>query len=534
MFRLIIAEDEALAREAITRSIDFAAHGFKLVASCEDGREALEAYRREGADLLITDIYMPQLSGLELARTVHENGDRCRVVIITGHDNFDFARQAIRYQVSDYLLKPITPQEFRNTLDKYRGILSTEAEKQEEMEARLHRSYRNESLARNQLLNRFVSGSLSGDEEAALRASLGDGEAEGASNKLYMIGLLRSPVSEETLRHLGMNDQDVHFLLLNVAEELAQTAPSLTVFPSVENAVLLLLLGSRPEQMESEILGYLEKLSRTFADLTKLPVRSAYSQAASAENLGRAKEEARQAMNLAVASRSREATSYARAKWLARQNCERRRTRLLQLMRNEERDKLEGAVGDYAMALDVVQMDGEKRQEELTELEAGLERQKQAVSPGFLSDGALLSAFDQGHAADFARALLREMQGILRRCASKTDSPAQAMIAKAKRHIHEHYGERSLSLISICQYLNVSISYFSSLFKKESGQTFVEYLTMVRIQAAKRLLTETDRLLYAIADEVGYDSPAYFAAAFKKNTGYTPKQYRKLYRQEET
>lgn len=88
--------------------------------------------------------------------------------------------------------------------------------------------------------------------------------------------------------------------------------------------------------------------------------------------------------------------------------------------------------------------------------------------------------------------------------------------------------------MQLCQHLSVSMSYFSSFFKEETGKTFIEYLTDLRMEKAKNLLAHSDLMLYRIAEEVGYEHPAYFTANFKKQTGFKPKEYRRRFRQEQT
>lgn len=99
----------------------------------------------------------------------------------------------------------------------------------------------------------------------------------------------------------------------------------------------------------------------------------------------------------------------------------------------------------------------------------------------------------------------------------------------AQTYIKEHYADSQLSLMAVSNHANVSLSYFSQIFKEETGKTFVEYLTEVRMDKAKELLRSTDRMLYEIAEQVGYENPAYFTVAFKKQVGLSPRDYRKQF-----
>ena len=111
MYKVLLVDDEALIREAISENIPWEEMGFELIGSCENGREAMERMKEAAPDLLLTDIYMRYVDGIELARYVHENHPDTKTVIISGYDEFEYAKQAVRYQVMEYILKPVTPSE---------------------------------------------------------------------------------------------------------------------------------------------------------------------------------------------------------------------------------------------------------------------------------------------------------------------------------------------------------------------------------------------------------------------------------------
>ena len=109
MYKVLLVDDEILIREAIRENIHWKEMGFELIADCENGREAMEVIRNNTPDLVLTDICMPYVDGIELARYIHENCPDTRTVIISGYDEFEYAKQAVRYQVMEYILKPVTP-----------------------------------------------------------------------------------------------------------------------------------------------------------------------------------------------------------------------------------------------------------------------------------------------------------------------------------------------------------------------------------------------------------------------------------------
>ena len=131
MYKVLLVDDEILIREAIRENIHWKEMGFELIADCENGREAMEVIRNNPPDLVLTDICMPYVDGIELARYIHENCPDTRTVIISGYDEFEYAKQAVRYQVMEYILKPVTPAELTEVLEKARASLDETRAKSE-------------------------------------------------------------------------------------------------------------------------------------------------------------------------------------------------------------------------------------------------------------------------------------------------------------------------------------------------------------------------------------------------------------------
>ena len=108
MYKVLLVDDEVLIREAIRQNIHWEEMGFELIASCENGKQAMEVIEKTPPDLVLTDIYMPYVDGIGLARYIHEHCPDTRTIIISGYDEFEYAKQAVRYQVMEYILKPVT------------------------------------------------------------------------------------------------------------------------------------------------------------------------------------------------------------------------------------------------------------------------------------------------------------------------------------------------------------------------------------------------------------------------------------------
>ena len=241
MYKLMIAEDEALARDAIMRMIDFAAYGFEVVAVCEDGQQAFEAYTRQKPDLVITDINMPFVSGLELAARIDAAGLGTRVIIITGYDDFNYARQAIRSKVASYVLKPVTPDEFREVLQEARKALDEQVARLQLIRDTQRTIHRQNPLVRDQILNRIVQGAADIGEVAADLRTFGIDPDRMA----FLLSLVQIDQPQQAAQSLNVNEQLLRFMVLNVCEELAQDVPGFMAFVMPDGTAALIVIAAR-------------------------------------------------------------------------------------------------------------------------------------------------------------------------------------------------------------------------------------------------------------------------------------------------
>jgi len=213
----MIVEDEPLARDAIMRSIDFVACDFEVVAICEDGREAAELYYKLLPDLVITDICMPFISGLQLAGLIAEAGHGTRVIILTGYDDFDYARSAISHQVSDYILKPVTSKEFAEVLANSKKVLDEQAERRNQISSAQRMLYIVSPLVRDQIMNRLVQGTVEPRSIETEAHSFG----LATDKNFYILSLIELEDVGEATQLLNVSTELLQFMITNIVTELA-------------------------------------------------------------------------------------------------------------------------------------------------------------------------------------------------------------------------------------------------------------------------------------------------------------------------
>ncbi|TYP79259.1 response regulator [Paenibacillus methanolicus] len=531
MYKLVIVDDEALVREAIREQMDWASLGFDCVGDYEDGEEALEHIADNAPDVVLTDICMPFMDGLALTRELASRHPETKVLILTGFDEFDYARQAVELQAFDFILKPVTCAELARALLRLKDELDKDRARKDEYE-RLRKEM-NESLPvlRERFLERLLTSRLP-EREVAERCAYFDLSWNGEWLAAAMFDL-EPPGEEECFSVL--DEELLRFALFNIAQELFALRRGTAVFRDRNNQVLVLLSGAEPDALQEEAAAAAEEL-RIAAD-RYLPARISAGVGRSIQGLASAHlvyDSALSALDyrfvlgrgtiirlMDMEQRSRPALASALAwekeliskmKTATAEETDDVVTRLFAAFRAQaftaEACRIYAQRIALAMAQTVYEMDG------ATDDSLG-----DADTPLFApSKFGTLVEMEQ-----WMKRLCRQAARLIR---GARENFGAGQVAKAKAFVDARYADPELSLGTVCQHVAMSTSYFSTLFKSHAGHTFVEYLTRVRMEQAKALLKLTGKKSSEIAYEVGYADPHYFSGAFKKHTGMTPTEYR--------
>lgn len=531
MYKVLLVDDEALIREAISENTKWNELGFELIGTCKNGKEAADFIQKNPPDLLITDIYMPRMDGIELTEYVYNNYRDMKVVIISGYDEFEYAKKAVKYQVKEYILKPITPRELAEILTNIRKDMDEERKSEADIR-RIQDAFQRNLRG---LQERFLIGLLHGD--------FPEGQIVGRTKELQLN--LEGPYfaaaifeEDDTTRFLDGNVEEnkglSSFAIFNVANEIMSEEGIGYAIPGVQDETLLIFQGERgiikkTEEICERIQKYIQEnlgIDSTVGIGTETDLLS---------DLQTSFENAR----LAVDYRFQMGTNHV-IPFLNVDNQEKMvmlpikvcANEIVKGIRNNSREELASRIHEFIqklrdanqsrnfsmfyvqnLLLHIVEILGiqEFQNEELAR--RGVNFLQELFQKKHLSEveGALIE-----FCSSLGKILLEEREDLWKK---------QAWMAV--KYIEENYGDSSISLNSVCTYLSLSTSYFSSIFKKYTGETFIEALTKKRIEKAMQLIDSTSKRAYEIADEVGYSDPHYFSASFKKMTGMTPTEYAK-------
>ena len=534
MLRVFLVEDESIIRETLRDTVPWSQYGYSFAGEAGDGEMALPLIRQVKPDVLITDIRMPFMDGLALSELVSREFPEMKIVIISGYDDFEYARQAINIGVDRYLLKPITKKALLNALEELKEKIEGERANRSHL-AQFHREAEEyEQYTRRVFFERVVAGQLSVQEIYESAAKL-DIDLRAQCYTIAFFSVLPEPAgSAETYSEPGARLRDAlleHFLKY---PEYILLRWNLTTYA--------VLLKGETAQME--------ELTRRCVDA----VRSQYALHAPEQNWYVAAGRPTQRLSALPACFEEVSRLWACRYILPRQHVLTADTVsfLTGTGSDCQLDQLDAGKVDPAILSGVMQ--SASAQEIPSFVDEYIRNVEEALSSKPFCQYLMLSV--RFTAARFAAALgvnQREafapltclelvgrnvtaadlrgyLSAILLRIVELRDqassSQFRSLLKQAVAYIDSHFTEESLSLNQVAREVNISANYLSAVFSQEMGATFTEYVTSKRMDRAKELLRTTDKRSGEVAAAVGYRDPHYFSFLFKKTQGCTPRDYR--------
>lgn len=512
MYKVFLVEDEITTREGIRDNVDWKSMGFELSGEAPDGEIALPQIEAIQPDLLITDIKMPFMDGLQLCKIIREHMPWMKIVIISGYNDFQYAQSAIKLGVSDYLLKPVSVHDLHSVLAKVSVVLDQEKSERTYLKRLRSQVEDNLSLLREKFLLRLVTGGESSISAIEQSQQLG----LNILAPCYLVILLEARPAK--------NDQVLDYAACQQVEKaitgLIHSNTDILAASKDMDEYLLVLKGENPEQVQQES-AFLVKLFQEEVEKKTSCILSAGA-GAPQQRLGELHQSFTEALaNLKSAQSEVELDDQKKLNHAA--------LRLfLDTGQLEEFDlfydqqifplvevALRSTLLKYYTLLDIklaasqfisdlggdpnLVLAGICREEDLTSLATPAE---------------MRSEIHKLFSAAFA---FRD---------SQKKSDRASIILQAKKYISTHFSDPDLSLNEVAARINFSPNHFSAVFSVETGETFRDYLARKRVEHAKKLLSTTRLKCGEIAFQCGYNDSHYFSIIFRKNCGMTPQQFR--------
>ena len=467
--------------------------------------------------LFRSDIHMPHMDGLELAERIRKMNAACRIVIITGYREFDYARKAVRVGVEDFLLKSLDMEELGETVSKLREQIIQEKQSMQEEEERRDAVSADYDIVRESLCQRLVEGRVP-DEEAVRRLDL-----YGATDLLAGCICINIELGGEDSQE-GQSEWSKKLLAL----VQRQFAPTLCFVHYTFHVLAYFSSDSADEGLGRRIH---DKLKESFGVEVNIGVSEVQK---GTEGIVGAYRQSERALGAVVVFGRGSCIAY--RDYLSIENENENEVEIawndfLYAVQNGIRDKVELYVEQY---IEEIRSAGVMNLEYLRLMtmniisKAGGTLNRYGKSAMELLGGEkLYLEIGKISTIDEMRALLlHNMQQIMDFHCGIHVRKNNGLINKAVQYIEEHLTEPNLSLKTVAASVYANESYLSRIFKKEMGESMIEYVTKKRIAESIRLLNTTDLKVYEIAEQVGFRDSHYFSICFKKQVGVTVKEFK--------
>lgn len=534
--KVFLVEDEMVIRRGIKNSIDWEKEGYIFCGEASDGELAYPMIIKEKPDILITDIRMPFMDGLELCKLVKKELPNIKILILSGYDEFDYAKEAIRLGVTEYLLKPISSGKLLEALNGVSESIRREKEDKDLVRKYMEEMRENTEHEKQKFFEQMIAGNLS----MADALETGKKYEMNLSAGMYNLLLFRFTLGKEN-RKSGELLGEAEYAI----EKLTERLEYVFEFQRGVEGWAFLLMADNEEQMSERVkelskdleeimknystIAYFGGIGQPVARLRELEESFREAERALAARftmeLNRiiSVEDIRMAQNVDTLD-DIEITSFG--------EIEKTRTMLEKFLNNGAEDEIDEFVDVYINELpeenlksvlmrQYIIMDAYIVMMSFCEKIEGIEGEMQAQSEELKNSMKTIQTLEE--IKNYIRMLLKKIIGVRDTISGRRYSD---IIEIAKDQIRKTYMSDEISLNTIAAEVGMSPSYFSSIFSKEMGKIFVEYLTEIRMDRAKELLMCSSMKTSEIGYEVGYKDPHYFSYIFKKTQNCTPKEFR--------
>ncbi|WP_312370177.1 response regulator transcription factor [Lachnoclostridium sp.] len=514
MYKLVIADDEKIIRQGLKNVVDWEKIGFEIIEIFSDGQEVIEYLEYMMPDLILTDIKMNHVSGMEVAKYVFEQQLPCKVVLISGYQEFDLALQGIKYGVMDYLLKPSNVENISKTFIKIKEELDQKHKEKEKAQADKERIDEVLPLLEDHFFSDLILGVADSEEYIKNRMNILYPEIDIEHSFCLLVDICIQDYEkfmEEIWQYnydqfeinisnfLRIYDKDISFHLVYKSNNIIE------LFGIVTKQV-------NKEQIESLCHDSIEKLllelKANFKFHASYQIRQIYSNIYQIRNFweGLLKDDSDEAIQQHLQEQKK----------LIMSNITLGNIVTAQKIFHNVLDVLNVKPVLYRnnMVIDILSTMHTIIKEVNDKLSNSLQN--------YFNYSVILS-FSNGD--DLKSYCNRIFDRIKLAEEKKEYYDANSLISKAKTYIMENIN-RDISQEEVANQLFICSAYLSRLFKKQTGENFSQYVTRMKVEKAIELLKDPQYKTYQVSEALGYKTPRYFSRIFRMQTGMNPSEYR--------
>ncbi|MCI8598931.1 MAG: response regulator [Lachnospiraceae bacterium] len=525
MYTIVIADDEMELRQALIRRIDWENIGFQVVGEAENGAEALELVEKLEPDLLLTDVRMPFMSGIDLAREVREIRPNIQIAFLSGYDDFTYAQQAIQYNIISYMLKPISARELTEELKKIKKKID------DKFEAFTKKTAHEEEQALINFLMPLLLDSFQGEkskerEQILCKEAIEKGFLKSDQEDLYYTVLVTSFWDEQGKNcTIETRANAIHLILDKYMDHICFYA----------NGRIVSLLSSTRLELEKYLHIIVEDISQSVKRIMNLSVSIGVSRIVS--GLSNCHEAYIEAMDAISYSKRSDQGAYfiadiERSGSFDQEAVQASVNEIEGLLRSGQEEELSGYLRGLFGQMEQKEVPPMNMQLVMVQLVAAVFRVTYAVVD---SEAVMnLQRLSPLQGQTFFENVQEMQERYLTFCLAARDlvtehrkKSGSVICDKALAMIERQYMDPELSLNSISSVISVTPNYLSALIKRLTGSTFIDLLTKKRMDTAKKLLLETSMKIREVSEKCGYNDQHYFSYCFKKYEGVSPNACRR-------
>lgn len=531
LYRIMLVDDEEEVRKAIIHKMAWEELGFTVVGDAENGEDALEKLEQLEPDVVITDIRMPYMDGLTLTARIREKYPSMKILIFSGYDDFEYAKQAIKLNVTEYILKPVNGEELAVILKRIRDNLDEEIEQRRNIDLLRENYLGSLPILRELFLNELVRRTA---DVAVIEPRLREYGIDILDARKWLTAVIHvERVERVETQALSLHQELIPISVRGLVEDCLKPYCRFAIFTSLEGITVIAAIDKENTQTGLiNLFGDICKESRRLLEVsitigvggscdTLRDIAVSYQAAVDALGYRAIVGEGK-----TIYIHDVEPVNRGKLQFQVKDEEE-----LTAAVKFGSRETIENMLRKLSACMDDAKVHARQYQLYMLAIANCLFRLVQQYD---LDIDALFDTKEQYEVIregncnrkEFAERIIPVACRMNEAMNRERDNTTRRIIEEAKGYIREHYSDPELSVEMLCRHLHMSPAYFSTVFKKETGQSYVNYLTEVRLKKAVELLNETDDKTYMIAQKVGYQEQNYFSYVFKKKYGVSPTKYR--------
>jgi two-component system response regulator YesN len=527
-YSVILVDDEEDVIRTIIHKIDWDSLGFEMRGYAMNGFEAMDLADEVQPDVVMTDIQMPYMDGLELTKKLKEKYPAVKIIVFSGFDKFDYAKEAIRLEVEEYILKPIDAGELSSVFERIKVNLDKERDARQNADRLEHYFSASLPILQETFYTALIEGRIKREE---LDTQMKNYQI--SDQGPYFTSVIFH-ASEHDLPE-GMTPLLAMMSVRKLAEEKLLSKRNPHFFNYSGNLVTVVSIDDA-KQLTS-ITDEVDTFCRLAKTLCKVTVSAGIGPVVKdIYDLPSSCKGAREALSYRVIYGKGKAINFSEI--APQEHIDHSvpfgQQFMYDILRSIRMNDDEGRLRSNVQKFLTQQIVGNPSIQEyhffIMEIVSTLYRfaaNNQLDIEKIFSDGDdIYSDVETMNRQELENWIVNVSARIKTLVSGMRSDSTRSFVAKAKDFIAEHYGDDNLNIDMVCSKLGISSSYFSTVFKKETGKTFNTFLTDFRMEQAVRLLVEENEKTYVIAQTVGYHDPNYFSYAFKKKYGMSPSKYK--------